>query len=103
MSKKANIDACVPNLRKPKNMGYYRLMSRKQKLGRFGEIFIKFMDDIEAEGKSVGINLTVICKEAKVSRAGPVRWRERVPATIRLMDQMARVVAKYKEKAAKAA
>jgi hypothetical protein len=71
---------------------------RKQKLGPFGELFIARLDEIERDGKALGINLTVICKEANVSRAGPVRWRIKVPATIKLMDRMARVVERYKAK-----
>ena len=72
----------------------------KRTLGPFATTFLAQLDKIEEEAKAMGLNMTVICRGARVSRAGPVRWRRRVPRTIALIDRMAAVVEKHKARPA---
>lgn len=66
----------------------------------FGEVFRDRLDKVEAAAKAAGINMTVVCKEAGISRATPDRWRRKLPKTIDIIDKMEKVVAKYKATAA---
>jgi transposase-like protein len=66
----------------------------------FGEVFRDRLDKVEAAAKAAGINMTVVCKEAGISRATPDRWRRKLPKTAEIIDKMEKVVAKYKAAAA---
>ena len=62
--------------------------------GPFERAFRAQLDKIEEDAKASGANMTIGCKAAGISRAGPVRWRNNVPTTIKLMDRMSAVVEK---------
>lgn len=62
--------------------------------GSMSEVFLAKLDQIENDAKAAGANMTIICKKAGISRAGPVRWRNKIPHTIKLMDDMAAEAAK---------
>jgi hypothetical protein len=66
--------------------------------GPFDKAFRAQLDKIEEDAKAIGANMTIVCKAAGVSRAGPVRWRNDVPTTIKLMDRMAMIVDKLAQK-----
>jgi hypothetical protein len=70
--------------------------------GSFSEVFRLRLEKIESDAKAVGANLTIVCKIAKISRAGPTRWRNDIPMTIKVMDKMERAVKKLAEKFNKA-
>lgn len=59
----------------------------------FGEVFRDRIDKIVQDAEASGINLTVVCKGAGISRATPDRWRRKLPKTIETVDKMERVVA----------
>lgn len=67
--------------------------------GSFSEVFRLRLEKIETDAKAAGANLTIVCKLAKISRAGPVRWTNDIPQTIKIMDKMERVVKRLAEKA----
>lgn len=62
--------------------------------GSWGEKFLAGLDQIETDARAAGANMSVVCKKAGISRAGPVRWRNKIPTTIQIMDRMADVTAK---------
>jgi hypothetical protein len=66
----------------------------------FETAFRTRLDKIEEDAKAIGANMTIVCKQAGVSRAGPVRWRNEVPHTIKLMDRLSAVVEKLTQKKA---
>jgi hypothetical protein len=68
--------------------------------GSLEEIFNTRLDAIEEDAKAAGANMTIVCKLARISRAGPVRWRRDVPLTIKLIDRMSGVVEKLTQKKA---
>jgi hypothetical protein len=68
--------------------------------GPFDAAFRAQLDKIEEDAKAIGANMTIVCKAAGVSRAGPVRWRNDVPTTIKLMDRMAMIVDRLAQKRA---
>lgn len=59
----------------------------------FGEVFRERLDQVEEGAKAAGINMTVVCKDAGISRATPDRWRRKLPKTIEIVDKMEKVVA----------
>ena len=52
------------------------------KLGPLGREFQNMLDQLEARIAQKGLNMTVVCTEAGIARANPVRWRQRLPNTI---------------------
>lgn len=64
----------------------------------FTTIFKKRLDEIERDALASGLNITAICRGAKISRATPDRWRKRAPKTIEIIDEMEAVLAKHKKK-----
>jgi hypothetical protein len=68
--------------------------------GSLEAIFSDRLDMIEEHAKAAGANMTIVCKLANISRAGPVRWRRDVPLTIKLIDRMSGVVEKLTQKKA---
>lgn len=61
----------------------------------FGQVFSERIDKIEGDAKASGINMTVVCREAGISRATPDRWRRKLPKTIEIIDKMEKVVAEH--------
>ena len=64
------------------------------KLGPLGREFQNMLDQLEARIAQKGLNMTVVCTEAGIARANPVRWRQRLPNTIVLMDRLLEAVEK---------
>lgn len=58
----------------------------------FVETFNKALDQLETDAKSVGLNFTSLCRQTKISRATPDRWRKNPPTTIVLLSQMQEIV-----------
>jgi len=56
---------------------------------------------IESDAVAVGLNLTVICKEAGISRATPDRWRKKTPKTVLLIKKMEAIIERRREELAK--
>lgn len=56
---------------------------------------------IESDAVAVGLNLTVICKEAGISRATPDRWRKKTPKTVLLIKKLEGIIEKHREELAK--
>ena len=80
---------------------------RKRKMasyppGSAPAVFRTWMEKIEADAKAVGGNLTILCKLARISRAGPTRWVNDIPMTIKTMWKMERALQKLIEKYNKA-
>lgn len=59
----------------------------------FGKVFHDRIDRIVGDAKAAGVNLTVVCKDAGISRATPDRWRRKLPKTIAIIERMEQVVA----------
>ncbi len=51
---------------------------------------------IEDDAKACGLNWTLICKEAGISRATPDRWKKKAPKTVELIDRIREIVARHK-------
>lgn len=64
--------------------------------GTFKDAFRRKLEKIEADAREAGINYTVICREAGVSRATPDRWKRKTPKTIDLMDRMQEIVDRHR-------
>jgi hypothetical protein len=60
---------------------------------KFGDVFRARINKIDRDAQAAGINMTVVCKEAGISRATPDRWRRDLPKTIKIIDTMEKVVA----------
>lgn len=58
----------------------------------FGKVFRERLEKIAQDAQAAGINLTVVCKGAGISRATPDRWRRKLPKTIEIIDKMESVV-----------
>jgi hypothetical protein len=58
---------------------------------------------IEADAHELGLNFTVICSKAGISRATPDRWKKRTPKTIALVSKMEAIVDKERQKQSKKA
>lgn len=61
----------------------------------FGEVFRERLENIDKSAQAAGINMTVVCKEAGVSRATPDRWKRNLPKTVEIVDMMESVVEKH--------
>lgn len=68
----------------------------------FQQVFLDRLDAIEREANQIGINITVVCAEAGISRANPDRWRRELPKTIQLVHRMELVVERHRVKQIKA-
>ena len=62
----------------------------------FTEVFKQRFAALEKEAREVGLNLTVICKRAGISRATPDRWKREIPKTIEILGEMERILAEHK-------
>ncbi len=58
----------------------------------FTEVFNEAVDKLENDAKEAGLNITAVCRETNTARATPDRWRKYPPKTIKLLDDMQRVV-----------
>jgi len=65
----------------------------------FKDEFRARLDKIEAKAKLAGINWTVLCKEAGLSRATPVRWQKKVPQTVEIVAKLESLVDEHAAKA----
>ena len=69
----------------------------------FTDEFRKRIERIEADARSINMNLTSICKEAGISRATPDRWKKSTPKTVAIITQLEGIIATHKAKPAVAA
>lgn len=56
------------------------------------------VDKMEKDAAEVGLNFTVICREAGISRATPDRWRKKTPKTILLIAQIEGIIERERTK-----
>lgn len=69
----------------------------------FVEVFQKRVKKIERDALRVGLNFTVICKQAGISRATPDRWKKSTPKTILLIAKLESIIEEAREKQEKGA
>ena len=62
----------------------------------FVEVFRDTLADIESGAKAAGSSITEICKETKISRTTPDRWKANTPNTVQLIARMQDAVARKK-------
>lgn len=62
----------------------------------FVEVFHDTLADIESGAKAAGSSITEICKETKISRTTPDRWKANTPNTVKLIARMQEAVARKK-------
>lgn len=67
------------------------------KQNNFDDEFKKRIADLETRAHKAGLNFTSICREAKISRATPDRWKRETPKTIQIVARMESIVAKREE------
>ena len=67
----------------------------------FGEVFLARLDKIVEDANAAGINLTIVCARAGISRATPDRWRRELPKTIETLEAMEKVIEDHKKKEAR--
>lgn len=65
----------------------------------FTEEFNSRFEGIKQRAAAVDMTITDVCREARVSRATPERWKKTIPLTIRILDRMNDVVAAKEESA----
>ena len=65
----------------------------------FGEVFRARLDRIVEDSEAAGINLTIVCALAGISRATPDRWRRSLPKTIALIETMEGIIEDHKKQA----
>lgn len=58
----------------------------------FVEVFKDAVDQLGADARAAGTNLTAVCREMKISRATPDRWKREVPMTVNLLAQMQNII-----------
>lgn len=63
----------------------------------FGAIFRGRLKKLEEDARRVGINMTVVCKEAGVGRSTPDRWHRNQPKTVEIIEKMEAVVEKHRQ------
>lgn len=63
----------------------------------FAQVFRERLQQIEEDARKVGINMTVVCREAGVGRATPDRWHRETPQTIKLIDRMEAVIERHRK------
>lgn len=64
------------------------------------DISAQFKDAVtrlEADAKKVGLTITAICRQTRVSRATPDRWKREAPTTVQLLAKMQGVVEERKK------
>jgi transcriptional regulator with XRE-family HTH domain len=54
----------------------------------FESEFYRRVEMIKRRAKQAGTNLTQLCKTTGISRTTPERWEQRVPKSIKILDQM---------------
>jgi hypothetical protein len=60
----------------------------------FQQLFYAHLNDLEHRAHAVGLTLTDLCRESKVARATPDRWRKNLPKTIQNVCDLEAVVLK---------
>ncbi|MEY8688405.1 MAG: hypothetical protein AB9M53_00815 [Leptothrix sp. (in: b-proteobacteria)] len=60
--------------------------------------FHQRLTDLEKRAQAAGTNLTEICRETKIARSTPDRWRKTVPKTIEAMALLEDAVKRHEEK-----
>lgn len=67
----------------------------------FGDVFLARLDKIVEDAEAAGINLTIVCALAGISRATPDRWRRNLPKTISLIETMEGIIEEHRKSTAK--
>lgn len=62
------------------------------------ELFLARLEHIITRAERMGLTLTDICRDTKISRQTPDRWRAKIPETIAKIDEMERYVAEKEDK-----
>lgn len=73
------------------------------KLRTFEDEFTERIDRLESAAHEVGLNFTLICRQAGISRATPDRWRRDAPKTIKLVAKIETIIERERARQAKAA
>lgn len=58
----------------------------------FVEVFRDAVDQLGVDARAAGTNLTEVCREMRISRATPDRWKREVPMTVNLLAQMQKLI-----------
>lgn len=70
----------------------------------FDEVFRETVRNLAIDAESAGTNLTQVCKETKISRSTPERWKgKKVPKSVQIVADMQRAVRRRASSSAKAA
>ena len=64
----------------------------------FQEAFYGYLDEIDRRAHAQGLTMTDLCRESKVSRATPDRWRKELPKTIQNVCALEAVEQKHERK-----
>jgi hypothetical protein len=64
----------------------------------YDEEFRDRLQKIEADVLELGLNFTVICSRAGISRATPDRWKRHTPKTIALVAKVESIIAEERAK-----
>lgn len=64
----------------------------------FEKIFSDYLNNLELRALTAGTNLTAICRELKISRSTPDRWRRATPRTVVIVDQLRESVERAEKK-----
>lgn len=67
-------------------------MPTNEQSSDFVAVFKNAVDQLAPDAKAAGTNLTEVCREMKISRATPDRWRREVPMTVTLLSQMQSII-----------
>ena len=62
--------------------------------GSYSAEFLARLDKLEADIEMVGLTMTAVCREAKVARATPDRWRKEIPLSVEIVTRLEAVVNK---------
>lgn len=52
------------------------------------ELFIARLDNITSRAERLGLTITDACRDTKISRHTPERWRAAAPATLAKLDEL---------------
>lgn len=64
----------------------------------FQALFYEYLDELERRAHAQGLTLTDLCRDSKVARATPDRWRKALPKTIQNVCDLEAVVRKAERK-----
>lgn len=68
-------------------------------MSSFEKQFQDRLDSIERRARVAGVTLTHLCRESKLSRATPDRWRAEAPQSIKLVDKLEAALVAFEKEA----